>query len=715
MSTLATLVVKLIGDAGGFSETMKTAEDIAQTAGGSISSKLGKGLGDLGKLAAGAIVGGATAAVGAMGASLVAATKWADKLDSIGDVLGTSANDSAALAIAFQRVGGNVEDMTAQMGKFTTGLFDAKGELGPTGTVLKNWGISFRDANGHMLPTTDILKNVSKVVASLPDGLQKTDLMMSLFGKSGKDLSDVMDSLAHGGLEAAGKQAKQFGLAIGEDGVNRAIEMKKSMADLGTAFQGIAVTVGSQLLPILVPLIQQFAGWVSSVMPDVRNAIEGVGKSLGTGSGGLSERIGGVVAFVQTNWPMVRMTFNDVFNAVKGFIENTLAPALQFIIARAGDVINWVRTNWPQIRQIAESVFAAIKGFVETVLVPAFNFIVKEAGKVVAWVTENWPLIKQTAETIFNAVKKVVETVVKWISDNWPQISKVIGDVFTAVKNIIEGAVSVFAGIIKTAMQIINGDWTGAWESIKAVFGTIWDGIKSAFELAMQFIGTLLGRIVEDIRNKWDASLKFLVSIGDKIWQAIQNAWNSVLTSVRNALAMVGTVIENTWDNIKQGVSEFGSKLWAAAQRVWNTLVTDASSLPQKFLDFGRRIIEGLVDGIRNAAEQAWAAIRYVAEGIVYVIQHNFGIQSPSKLFMGFGANMMQGLANGIIDSAHLPQRALDGVTTDMNFSDFSANGVAAASAGGSMNSRSYTLNVNNAGAPANVLGDFALLQALGG
>ena len=79
------------------------------------------------------------------------------------------------------------------------------------------------------------------------------------------------------------------------------------------------------------------------------------------------------------------------------------------------------------------------------------------------------------------------------------------------------------------------------------------------------------------------------------------------------------------------------------------------------------------------------------------------------------GRQLMAGLANGITDSAHLPQHALDGVTTDMAFGDFSANGVAAAGAGGSMSNRSYTLNVNNAGAPANVLGDFALLQALGG
>ena len=49
-----------------------------------------------------------------------------------------------------------------------------------------------------------------------------------------------------------------------------------------------------------------------------------------------------------------------------------------------------------------------------------------------------------------------------------------------------------------------------------------------------------------------------------------------------------------------------------------------------------------------------------------------------------------------------------------------SASGWARAANNGSdrtvaASNRSYTLNVNNAGAPANLLGDFALLQALGG
>ena len=62
MATLATLLVKLVGDISGFSESMGKAEDVAAKAGDSLASKLGGGLATVGKAAAGAALDGAPVA-----------------------------------------------------------------------------------------------------------------------------------------------------------------------------------------------------------------------------------------------------------------------------------------------------------------------------------------------------------------------------------------------------------------------------------------------------------------------------------------------------------------------------------------------------------------------------------------------------------------------------------------------------------------------------
>ncbi len=261
MSTLSTMVVKLVAETGPFVSAMEDAGKTAQKIGGVLATAAAAGVAALGA---------------AMAASISKTVEWGDQLDSLGDVLGTNANESAALAVAIKGVGGDVDGITGQMAKFVNGLTNAKGELGPTGEVMNKLGISFRDANGQLLPSTTLLENIANRLTTMPDGLEKTAIMTDLFGKSGKDLSDTMNALANGGLAQAEQKAKDFGLAIGEDGVNKSLAFKRGLADLQMAGEGLMVTLGNELLPILTPLLQKFVEFAQKHMPDIKQAIKGV-------------------------------------------------------------------------------------------------------------------------------------------------------------------------------------------------------------------------------------------------------------------------------------------------------------------------------------------------------------------------------------------------------------------------------------------------------
>ncbi|WP_433886060.1 phage tail tape measure protein [Pseudomonas vranovensis] len=70
--------------------------------------------------------------------------------------------------------------------------------------------------------------------------------------------------------------------------------------------------------------------------------------------------------------------------------------------------------------------------------------------------------------------------------------------------------------------------------------------------------------------------------------------------------------------------------------------------LPAKFSEFGGMIISGLVNGIGNALTAAKESIVGVGTSIKSWFAETLGIQSPSRVFIGYGGNISEGAAIGI-------------------------------------------------------------------
>lgn len=84
--------------------------------------------------------------------------------------------------------------------------------------------------------------------------------------------------------------------------------------------------------------------------------------------------------------------------------------------------------------------------------------------------------------------------------------------------------------------------------------------------------------------------------------------------------------------------------------------------LPGKFSEFGGMIITGLVNGISNALAAAKETVVGVGTSIKGWFTETLGIQSPSRVFMGYGANISEGAAIGIASQADLVRQAALGM-----------------------------------------------------
>ena len=80
--------------------------------------------------------------------------------------------------------------------------------------------------------------------------------------------------------------------------------------------------------------------------------------------------------------------------------------------------------------------------------------------------------------------------------------------------------------------------------------------------------------------------------------------------------------------------------------------------LPGKFTEFGSMLVSGLITGISNMAGQLKDSVLGMGSSAVGWFKEKLGINSPSRVFMGFGENISEGTAQGIARTQGLAARA---------------------------------------------------------
>ncbi|ENG9595549.1 phage tail tape measure protein [Salmonella enterica] len=84
--------------------------------------------------------------------------------------------------------------------------------------------------------------------------------------------------------------------------------------------------------------------------------------------------------------------------------------------------------------------------------------------------------------------------------------------------------------------------------------------------------------------------------------------------------------------------------------------------LPKNFTDFGKNIIDGLTKGIKDKWKSVKDTFKDLTDGIKGFFTGEVRIQSPSRVFMGYGGYIVEGLQLGINNTAWKAQQATKGL-----------------------------------------------------
>lgn len=113
------------------------------------------------------------------------------------------------------------------------------------------------------------------------------------------------------------------------------------------------------------------------------------------------------------------------------------------------------------------------------------------------------------------------------------------------------------------------------------------------------------------------------------------------------AIATAGYLVYRNWDKI----GPLFGRVWGFVREQFNAAWGWIKTLPARFLELGGELISGLVNGISNKVGQLKAAVVGMATNIKGWFTDVLGIRSPSRVFMGFGANIGEGAQIGITRS----------------------------------------------------------------
>lgn len=218
--------------------------------------------------------------------------------------------------------------------------------LDNVGKAQETLNLKFTDAQGRMLPMVDILERIRDKFGAI-DTVAESDLLKKAFGTQE---SVALIKLLSTNIEGLNQDITLIGQ---NNGMQNAIDMAESMADpwgkMKSGIDGISIGIGTQLLPVLLPLIESVNATLQNVLAWA-DANPLLAQSIGIATLGIFGFIASLALFsiaagyatvVSTGWGLA-MTW--IFSPIKSLalaIWGAIPAIWSFTVAILANPITW--------------------------------------------------------------------------------------------------------------------------------------------------------------------------------------------------------------------------------------------------------------------------------------------------------------------------------------------------------------------------------------
>lgn len=293
--------------------------------------------------------------------------------------------------------------------------------------------------------------------------------------------------------------------------------------------------------------------------------------------------------------------------------------------------------------------FDTIKKVVLVALAVVFSPLIIAIGavviafKAIVWIVQTlWTVFT----TVFNAIWAVVSFVFNGIMAVW---NSVLSPVFNAIIFIIQSLFTIwwtiFTGILSVVTTVISTIAQIIFVVLSALFGWIYNNFLLPIG---RFFGAIFNGIWQTIQFVFNAIVAGITWYLQTVWGIITSVFNAVVGFVSWAWNGIKNSIINP---IAQAVSAVWQKITGIKDAVVDGVNSAWNWIKGKFNDFvnaGRDLINGLVNGISNAKDAVVNKVKEICSGALDSVKKFFGIKSPSRVMAQMGDYLMIGFRNGI-------------------------------------------------------------------
>lgn len=248
------------------------------------------------------------------------------------------------------------------------------------------------------------------------------------------------------------------------------------------------------------------------------------------------------------------------------------------------------------------------------------------------------------------AIDTLIKETLRILTENVPPIVDVILDLLT---QILQKIAEHTPEIIQAALDIFFGILQGLADNIQRI-------VETAIDIVVNFIEGIASKLPDVIQAGVDLLLGFI----EGLTQAIDKNTDRLIDAITDLMASlieaaVKVLFGGTDLFVKVGERLMDSGLISGIKDKVGNLLSTVSDFIRKAKDkisekinewksVGKDVINGFIQGIKDAASKAWDTIKNVATSIKDAFCKILGINSPSTVFSEYGKNINEGLVVGL-------------------------------------------------------------------
>jgi phage-related protein len=421
--------------------------------------------------------------------------------------------------------------------------------------------------------------------------------------------------------------------------------------------------------------------WVEENRPLIEEFARVVGGALGTAIGVLAFIYAKVYTIILGLWNVIEPILGGIVDLFLGLVK-----AIMQIVT--GD---W-EGAWETIKETAGKVWVALQeaavAFIEWIM---SWFGTTWEGFVLMW-QEAWEGLKAKVAEVWEGIKEAISAawtgLMEWFAEVWLGMQETWATFWQSlhdkVAEIWEGIKQFLIDIIRSIVEAMGLDWetfkediTQIWNDIELIAQELWNRITTWIATKVEEIRLAIATKIEEAKAKWEEVWTAVSEFLTPIWETISTFISTKIEEVRTAITgkleetktdwgtkwdEIKAKVEEIWEAIKTGVSTKLEEVKTAVSEKIGEAKEAILTFVQPFTEAGSEIINGVKEGIVEAAGGLVQAAIDAVQGALQGAKEFLGIASPSKEFANLGDFAIQGLIQGLQNSQAAAAQAAEGM-----------------------------------------------------